>query len=311
MDKNLLIRLLTSSQKVILPGFGAFLHKNKDTQPIFTPFLTKDDGFLTSQVAAEYGVSSEDALEMVNAFTSHIREVLKNNDKYVFEGVGSLEVDINGTLTFVMDLSKQIPHQAVSTPPVVEREVKPVETESQPQPQPHKPLQFGQSQTSVPPRSVSPQPIAGTNRVQFSTPTQPTPTPAPQPTARPQQGVTPTIPRPQRPVVAPPQRPVTPPVRPVVRPVGERPVAPRPNEVPQQRTPNPQPANPNSRPVNQRVEGEGQTAPKQRPLSKAPGAPRKKRRGDTLLMIAIIAAVIVIGIMIFGIITAQEVSYIE
>lgn len=298
MDKNLLIRLLSTSPKVILPGFGAFLRKTKDSHAVFTPFLRSDDGFLASEVSEEYGVSLDDAKEMVEAFVVHINDTITSKQHFYFEGVGTLSRDVNGAITFVMDLSKQIPTEAEAVAetthvPHIEPEAKAqpepiaapkVEAPSprpepffppQPKPnyapQPHKvaqPQPHTEYSAPVPPRPAAPKPLMGVPKVQF-TPAQPV-------VERPAMS-----PRPQRP------QPISP------QPLS-RPTVPQQPQQPQQRA---------------QVSPKMQTkADPNRQLRQSPQPTRKNKKGDMWLVVAIIAAVVVIGLMVYGILTAQEVG---
>lgn len=327
MDKNLLIRLLSTSTKVILPGFGAFLRKSKESHPVFTPFLRSDDDFLAGEVSEEYGVSVEDASEMVAAFIVHIKETIERNGSFYFEGVGTLSRDVNGAISFVMDLSKQIPTEAEAVsnttpapaPQPVEQPVVEVFTEKkvepaaapppvppaapvrpepvfpkqpkvqfppqQPKPSPSQEYTTPQFATPVTPRPVTPKPIVGVPKVQF--------TPAKSPTT-------------ERVVATPqPQRP-----QPISRPAMAHSTVQRPTTTvpvqPQKLQPQPQPQ-PQQQPQPQPQKPRQQSDPN-RQLSQSPQPARKNKKGDMWLVIAIVAAVVVIGLMVYGILTAQEVE---
>ncbi len=298
MDKNLLIRLLSTSPKVILPGFGAFLRKTKDSHAVFTPFLRSDDGFLASEVSEEYGVSLDDAKEMVEAFINHINDTITTKQHFYFEGVGTLSRDVNGAITFVMDLSKQIPTEATAVSETTH--IPQIEPVPQIEPEPKvvpEPIPAPKVETPSP----RPEPIF---------PPQPKPNYAPQPhkVAQPQPhseyGATVT-PRPAapKPLMGVPKAQFTP-----AQPVVERPaVTPRPQR-PQPITPQPL-----SRPQPQQRAQVSPSTPKMqtkadpnRQLRQSPQPTRKNKKGDMWLVIAIIAAVVVIGLMVYGILTAQE-----
>ncbi len=332
MDKNLLIRLLTINSKVVLPGFGAFLHKPKDNRSIFTPFLKSDDGFLTSEVAKEYGVEESDAQEIVAEFIEHIKSTLASTGKYYFQGIGTLQRDINETIGFVMDLSKQIPgdaeavlpetpvSQTSSTAPrqqPVEKPQQPSTQQFQQQPsQSNSPVNFQQQSRGVHPNPIAPQPITSP-RVQFSnTTSQGASSASVEQQTTPPQPVSPIRqPLHQRPMQQTP-RPVSPVGQTASRSVGQAPspqpsyggATPRPSvQSPAQPSANrasgavrPSGDNRSARPANAKPQG--------RQLPRTPEPPRKKRRGDVWLVIAIIAAAIVVSIMIFGIFTTQQVD---
>ncbi len=299
MDKEFLIKILHTAPRVVLPGFGAFLRKQQEGYVVFTPFLKSDDGFLSGQIEREYGVSVDDAREMIDAFVAHVSEVLRGVGRFQIEGVGSLVIDANGAISFVMDSSRQIPHTASSTAtqqpqPKVEPQVEPKQVfepkvTPQPQPQPQsRPEPTVQTPPPAPaptPRPVVPQPITA-NRSPFTPPTTPA-QPAPQP-------VRPPIPGQQRPPM--PQAPQG--------------VAPRPNPVGGQSPVGNPPQRPSSGQMQKPPHGArpGEGPRRERPLPKSPPVPRKKGKNDMWLVIAIVAALVAIGLLVFGFVTSNAAS---
>ncbi len=290
MDKDFLIRLIMTSPRVVIPGFGAFLKKQKDGYPVFTPFLKSDDGFLSSEIESEYGVQSSDAKEIIESYVEHIKEVLSERRAYVIDGVGILRVNDNGAITLLMDTTKQIPKSSTSAPAQIE-EAEEVKGTGTPPPTTQ--------------RTITPQPIMG-SRPQFNTqpprpaaaPAQPAPQNPPQPAAQSNRG------------------PAVPPT-PRQQPSGfvrQSPPQPQTQAAPQPKaTPRPAPAGtkraseePRRRPAPNQEYREST----ERYLRDTPPA-KKKKRSDVWLIIAIIAATLVIGMMILGILTAQEVQMIE
>lgn len=286
MDKNLLIRLLTLNSKVILPGFGAFLHKSSDNRSVFTPFLKSDDGFLSAEVAKEYSVDESDAKEIVSEFVEHIKSTLKNTGKFYFEGIGTLQTDINDTIVFIMDISKQIPGdaQAVTEETPNAQKAQPDDEESAPtpnvqpsseanthpaaQPVTPKPLHQTINQQTTNQQQVTPQPING-GRVQFPSSAANQGQPQGQkenrpfsPQPQPQQ---PRPFRPGQPIQRQPMQPLQPP-RPINQNNGVGGVAPRPIQNPNTGRMTPQ----------QMVEQQGGRAPQPQPVQPTPAQPVQK-----------------------------------
>ncbi len=301
MDKDLLIRILVSTPRVVLPGFGAFLRKTQDEESVFTPFLKGDDGFLISQVQNEYNIGYDDAKEIVYSFVEHIRTILSEKGRYYIEGVGILEIGTNDVITFAMDTSRQIPPAATSAPAHQEH------TENQ---QDNKVVEEviteGTDDMAKPTVAAYPeQELESTSEVVDSTSN--TQTVEPKPTRAvfpPSPGLSPQA----KHTFAP--RPVQArPVAPSAIPTGSRPAF----------SPPPKPTSTVPTPTQPRThQSEDKSTVKQATNSSAtahtssktpPRAVRhtnKKRRDDIWLIIAIIAAIIVISIMVFDFVVTSS-----
>ncbi len=273
MDKEFLIRILHTSSRVILPGFGAFLRKTQGGSVVFTPFLKSDDGFLSNELMSEFGISKEDSMEMIEAYVGHIKATLDKSGRYAIEGAGSLTVDSNGSIAFSEDMTRQIPSPkpavVVETPEIESPTTPPVPPVTRESYAPPRPI----NTTTVPPvqpSAVAPKPITNIRRT----------TPPPAPTmaipVQPQQS------RVQRPMQQP---------QPSPRPTNTR--QPQP-----QRRPNPA-----QRPQQPQLRGE-------RPLPRSPKTPQKGKY-DVWLIVAIIAALVAIGLLIFGFVTSSSVSELQ
>ncbi len=293
MDKDFLIRLITTSQRVVLPGFGAFLKKSEAGHPIFTPFLKGDDGFLSAEIQKEYHVDSNDSKEIIVAFVEHIKEVLSQKQRYVIEGIGVLIVNDNGAITLVMDTSKQI------AAPTTNQNVTSEATPSVQNPVAAQPLTNNRNSfaTQLPKAQAAPQSIA---RAQSTV--------APKPV---QQGgfVRPTHPH-------------APQVTPKPSGIQQRVAQPhiQPNAQPNaQPTPQPQPEREPARGGDRRQEAAAsgtRVIRKTKPTHARSGhnqinSNKKQKKGDLWLIIAIVAASLVIILMAYGLFTAQEVSMLE
>lgn len=366
MDKELLIRVLSSSNRVIMPGFGVFLRKNLNEQLIFSPFLRNDDGYLVSVVEQEYGLSKEDATDMVLSFIEHIKMVLVEKKRFIIDGVGTLFVDENGAIAMVMDTSKQISDAATSvsveqpqsqsevaaetvveeavSEPVVEQVVdtpvsEPVAEEVVSEPIPVVVPQIPRPVQQPPiPQQAQQGRVVGTNQSMMGGAT------------RMNQGVHSMAPKPLQPTAQPytQQRQSAP--TPKQQPMSSQSVYSRPmqssggmvkprvqssgqqNAQQQQSigglnrpnqygrgiyTPQSQQQQPQAQPQQhvepaQSIEQQKPQQPQQRPVPQQQnrrGTPKKKSKQsktDIWLTVAIIAAMVVIGLMVFGILTAQE-----
>lgn len=320
MDNNLLKQLIAQHRRVVIPDFGAFLKKEtpEGEQLVFSPFLRKDDGVAIDAIVREYGVETEDARAMVAEFVIYLRQALASSGRYYIEGVGMLKADANGTVTLK---ESEVPEPEPVEPETVP-EPEPVRAQPVPQTQPMPGMTRPQSiqvqgqpqvqQPVVPPvQQMPPQPGIFNGMQQRPV------MPGQQPFARTQQmPVQQPFPRTrQMPVQQPLRAPGAASVPPV--PAAQRPpmpgmggsgVPPRGPQEPGrgQRTggmPNPNaggrgpgnPAGPNGKP--------GQ--PQRRP-----GPPRRrpqqKAKTDIWLIVAIIAALVVIAIMIYGFINTGK-----
>lgn len=308
MDKELLIRVLGTSSRVVIPTFGAFLRKQQGDTLVFSPFLKTDDGFLASVVRNEYNISQEEANSMIAAFAEHVSTVLRARSKFYVDGVGTLVVDDNGAVAFVMDTTRQIPPaqpvaaQPAPTPiaepqPVALPVVEPIA----------QPIAQTQAEPVIAPRPVAPQPISAA-RQPYAPPIaqQPVATPAPtpiRPTAAPQ----PIAPRPvtpggfARPMTTPTAAPISQQQQ-QQQPPAAAPITPVTTTPPSTQTPanaaRPVAAD---RPMNRTAVGTNSNNGQHRPAPR-----RRKSKNDVWLVVAIIAALVVIVLMVIGILTASE-----
>lgn len=321
MDNELLKRVLTENSRIIIAGFGAFLHKEQGGALVFSPFLRKDDGKLSAIIELEYGVTSSEAKEMIEEFASKIRTILKVKSKYYIDNVGALITDNNGVISFVEESAAPAATVQGAHPQPSATEMPAAQVVQQDRP-------FQPAQPSIVQAPI-PNPM-------------PTPVIAPQPISRPIAQPTPPQPIPQ------------PIARPIPQPAhaqqsnrvqgASAPIAPTPSPfsrpAPAQA---PQPIKANGSPINgtnnvhsaqgmQRAQGaprvqseQGsagarsgvQAPPRQRPqqgVNQKPRSPRplkKSKKSDMWLIVAIIAALIVIGLMIFGIVTSSQMPPLE
>ncbi|CDN30734.1 Cell division protein FtsK [Mucinivorans hirudinis] len=293
MDNDLLIKLLENNNRLIFPSLGAFLKKEQGagTKIVFSPFLKKDDGVLAGALADYFSLESGDAETMVAEYVTQINRALSQRGEYCFDGIGVLQYDPNGTLIIVNECREQVESQQQPTEQqyevVVEQTTKSVEEVAPAQravpnptviPRPTQPTEppvqlssrFEQTiiekPIALPPRYEQPA-VPRPLQQRIAQPQPSAPKPAPQPA---QQRVMPL----QQPPVAAPQRPPQPP-----RPQSQQP--PRPPQA-GQRPPSPRPP---------------QRQKPQKPVRTSSAASTKT---DTLLVVAIIAAALVLILIVWG-----------
>lgn len=289
MDNELLIQLLSAHNRLIIPSLGAFLKKNLSGNMtiVFTPFLKKDDGVLTKAISEYFSTSDEESEAMISEFVVQINYALENNAGYELSGIGTLKRDVNGAVTLINEpvlaktVQRELPQE--SQPKRMEDNaelaiVPPVSDNRAYQPQVAAPVVRPQPQPTVP--VATQQPV-------------PQPIPVAPPMTRPV--IAGRIPN-SNPAV---KAPVPQPRFPVGggTPVGQqRPVS----SVPGQRPASPAPG----RPQQPGAPGSGQNSPQQRrpqPRPQQRPAPKRNQpKADIWLIVAIIAALIVIALIIYG-----------
>lgn len=96
MIDKIIIDYLKSHKRLVVPDFGAFIHKEESGSVVFVPFLRKDDGILEEQVSAVYGLSRPEAKTAIEEFVRQVKAALAQNGVFVIERLGLLQVDANG-----------------------------------------------------------------------------------------------------------------------------------------------------------------------------------------------------------------------
>lgn len=114
MVEKQLERLLYRFDCVILPGFGAFLAKDKPSQfhestQVFYPpqrklsfnaQLKSDDGLLIKSISKAHGLSFEQANKEVSSFVDDLRSTLEKEEKVTLDQLGTFEQTKDGPLRF-------------------------------------------------------------------------------------------------------------------------------------------------------------------------------------------------------------------
>lgn len=301
MVNKIIADYLKTSKRLVVPQFGAFIRKEDSGTIAFVPFLKKDDGVLTQLLCSAYGLTPNDAQTVINAFVEEVKESVSTRGVYIIEGVGNITTDPNG----ILRMESEAPQQPAAQPSrVAPAEPKPIEPATAPQtateprtssvtPSASSADSRPVSQTVPPVPSNEPKPAASAPSSYTTASTRQTPSSAPtqktvysqQPTFQQKNSGAPaaTTQKPRSTYTqGPGSGPQTTGQRP---PVSNRPfVGPTSRPAPQQ-----QPARP--------------------PYGRTPQGPRrpaKKNKADLFIIIAILAAAIALGVMIFGFLVGRS-----
>ena len=109
--------LLFEHETVVVPGLGAFVKKpvsakvdlgtNRFTPPSsrveFDAALREENDLVVRYITEFDGVSEEEARKALTAFVANGFETLKTGKPFVLDGVGTLNYDTNGNITFEAD----------------------------------------------------------------------------------------------------------------------------------------------------------------------------------------------------------------
>lgn len=298
MVNKIIADFLKTSKRLVVPQFGAFIRKEDSGTIAFVPFLKKDDGILNQLLCTAYGLTPNDAQTVINEFVEEVKESISTRGVYIIEGVGSITADPNGILRMETGTPSQ---PTVQAPTAIPEEPKPtqqaaapkVATEAHTPPvtpsaslvsnrtteRPVPPAQTGEPRPTTTPVTPTPRP---------SVSAQPTPPPAQrtdytqQPSFQQKSGKAP-IPAPQKPYTTFQQNKGNTP-QPSGQPASNRPFEPSSRPAPQQ-------------------------PPVRPPYGRTPQGPRrpaKKNKADLFIIIAIIAAAIALGVMIFGFLVGRS-----
>ena len=96
MVNKIIVDSLKAGKRIVIPQFGAFLHKDTDGGIVFVPFLKKDDGVLAGLLSSNYGLSSEEAYGVIAEYVAQVKKSVTERGCFVVEGIGQLKIDSNG-----------------------------------------------------------------------------------------------------------------------------------------------------------------------------------------------------------------------
>ena len=104
MVNKIIVDSLKAGKRIVIPQFGAFLHKDTDGGIVFVPFLKKDDGVLAGLLSSNYGLSSEEAYGVIAEYVAQVKKSVTERGCFVVEGIGQLKIDSNGVCYLETDL---------------------------------------------------------------------------------------------------------------------------------------------------------------------------------------------------------------
>ncbi len=96
MINKIIANYLAGGKRLVIPQFGAFIHKEGDGTVVFVPFLKKDDGVLVDLLRREYGLDEADARGVITEYVAQIGSGIAERGSFAIEGIGSLKMDANG-----------------------------------------------------------------------------------------------------------------------------------------------------------------------------------------------------------------------
>ena len=86
------------ARKVIIPGCGTFIRRESG-ELVFTELLRTDDGRLTAALAASQGIAPEAARKLVEAYAAALTRKLAGTGRMTVEGVGTIVRTAAGNYT--------------------------------------------------------------------------------------------------------------------------------------------------------------------------------------------------------------------
>ena len=136
MVNRIIADYLKAGKRLVIPQFGAFIHKDTDGGVVFVPFLKKDDGVLATQLSTTYGLSSEEAYGVITEYIAQVQRSVTDRGSFVVEGLGRLRIDSNGVCYLEADnrAGDTQPQNASMPKPVVQTPAQPSARQSAPVP---------------------------------------------------------------------------------------------------------------------------------------------------------------------------------
>jgi len=106
MINNYLRELVQNNRRVIIPDFGAFLKKDKDTAKsddfvTFSPFLRFNDGLLEGYLAEKKNITKEEASATVRRYVQEIKQTIAKQRPYYVDDLGAFYEDERGSVQFL------------------------------------------------------------------------------------------------------------------------------------------------------------------------------------------------------------------
>lgn len=96
MIDTLIRKYLAEGKRLVIPEFGAFIRKDAGQEVVFVEFLKSDDSVLNTLVCKRYAVGESQARAMIQDFVASIRDQIATRGEYGMEGIGILRRDATG-----------------------------------------------------------------------------------------------------------------------------------------------------------------------------------------------------------------------
>ena len=262
MINEIVAAYLRENKRLVIPALGAFIRKDGSGEVVFVEFLKKDDGVLTELLERHYGLSRNEAVEAIAQYVEQAKQHIARHGFFIIGGVGTLRPDANSLLELSYDPSVDEKTVAVS----MEAE-KPVEKSVE-------------KLVEKPAEKSVEKPIEKKNPVEVKI-TVAKPAPVQEKSVRPNAS----------------ER--------VYGPENRRPSGPIETETKrvkgeERKMPEGASAVEARRPSEKTVGGEPRKAAAERPMNRPRVAPNRKKRADLIMIIAILAALMAIGVMVYS-----------
>lgn len=112
MVEKVIARILElKSRHLVLPTVGTFVRRENGDM-IFTDLIRTDDGMLISETAAMYGLPHEQARMEVAAYAASVADSLTREGRVEIEGLGTIRRSSDGVIHF---MSRHTPEQDIVT----------------------------------------------------------------------------------------------------------------------------------------------------------------------------------------------------
>ena len=114
------LELLKVHNRVIIPGFGAFLVAKDDTQDegyvLFNSFLCFNDGLLVGYLVEKNGEDASIVTDEVEKYVAHVKATLAESQQYHFNSLGSFDIEESGAMLFKFNANEGKAVGKVSAP---------------------------------------------------------------------------------------------------------------------------------------------------------------------------------------------------
>ncbi len=101
MVNEAIVRHLQQNKRLVIPSFGAFLHRDTG-EVVFSEFLRKDDGALAGELTAR-GLTAAQAAAEIDRYVQRLRKAAARPEGYAIPGLGVVRSDEEGLIGFTYD----------------------------------------------------------------------------------------------------------------------------------------------------------------------------------------------------------------